>query len=144
MTEPPAKHSLLIVDDSPVIVTRILEAVSVLLGEEGVAVASSMSEALEYLKTHHPDIVILDCNIAGESGFRVLNAIRSSGQGTYVIAWSTDLNPITMRKYIEAGADSVLDKTHEFEELLPHLRQSLTTRKVLKRSRSSRQQSIRR
>ena len=128
MNQPLTPPSLLIIEDSPEILTRILEAVSVLQGGETVTVARTTAEAFFSLRTRTPDIVILDCNIAGESGYNVLEAIRSSDQGTYVIAWTNDPNIVIMRRYLEAGANIFLDKTHEFDELVPLIRNHLRIR----------------
>jgi DNA-binding NarL/FixJ family response regulator len=60
----------LIVDDS----THFLDAARVLLGRDGVAVvgvASNGSEALRAAASLRPDVVLLDIDLSGESGFEV-------------------------------------------------------------------------
>jgi len=65
---------LLVVDDDPEVrsmVGRLLEA-------EGYKIerAATGEEAMETLSRHHPDLVILDVMLDGESGFEILSAIR--------------------------------------------------------------------
>jgi DNA-binding NarL/FixJ family response regulator len=76
----------LIVDDNP----RVLGAVRGLLEREGivvVGVASNAADALRAAETLHPDVVLLDINLDGESGFDLARHFGSAS----VILISTHL-----------------------------------------------------
>jgi CheY-like chemotaxis protein len=64
----------LIVDDS----TRFLEAARRLLEQEGMVVgmATTIAEALEQVGRLHPDVVLTDIDLAGESGFELVRRLH--------------------------------------------------------------------
>ncbi len=68
----------LIVDDSP----RFLDAARGLLERQGVAVtgvASSGIEAIRRVEELRPDVVLLDIDLGGQSGFDVAERMHSDG-----------------------------------------------------------------
>src|SRR5437868_5910194 len=65
----------LIVDDS----VRFLDAARLLLEHEGIMVvgaATTGAEAVEQVERLHPDVVLLDIDLAGESGFEVARRLH--------------------------------------------------------------------
>jgi len=71
----------LIVDDSP----RFLDAARGLLEREGVAVvgvASNGSEAAQHVEQIRPDLVLVDIDLGGESGFDVARQLHHNGSST--------------------------------------------------------------
>jgi CheY-like chemotaxis protein len=65
----------LIVDDS----VRFLEAARRLLERDGlvvVGVATSIAEALDSARRLHPDVVLVDIDLAGESGFELARRLH--------------------------------------------------------------------
>ena len=68
-------HSCLIVDDSPTFCAAardMLEAA----GMTVVASASTLATAVEAASTHHPDLILVDIDLGGESGFDVVEALH--------------------------------------------------------------------
>ena len=68
----------LIVDDSKVVVfklKRMLEARGI-----GVDTASSGLEALEFLKTHAPDVIFMDCMMPDMDGYQATSAIKADAR----------------------------------------------------------------
>lgn len=108
---------LLIVEDSPAIAARILDVIATLPDNNPAAVCENVASATAAIGTYVPDAVVLDCNLAGESGLMVLEAVRAAGGDTLVIAWSGDTNPVQRARYLEKGADYFLDKSEEFDKL---------------------------
>ena len=80
---------LLIVDDS----ARFLRAARSLLERQGltvVGVASDSSEALRQAETLRPDVILVDIDLGGESGFEVARRLdREAGPAPRVILVST-------------------------------------------------------
>lgn len=94
----------LIVDDS----ARFLRAARLLLEREGgvvVDVASTGAEALVRTETLHPDVLLLDIELGGESGFEIarrLNEDHSKADAPRIILISTHAE----RDFTELIADS--------------------------------------
>jgi DNA-binding NarL/FixJ family response regulator len=71
----------LIVDDSP----RFLDAARGLLEREGVAVvgvASNGTEAAQHVEQIRPDVVLIDIDLGGESGFDVARQLHRNGSSS--------------------------------------------------------------
>lgn len=64
-----------------------------------------------------PDVVILDLELATGSGLEVLRFIRQSKRKTLVIVLTNLSHPHYRRKCLAEGADYILDKSVEFEEV---------------------------
>ncbi|HEU4424854.1 MAG TPA: response regulator transcription factor [Pilimelia sp.] len=71
----------LIVDDS----RRFREAARVVLQRQGMAVvgvACTINEALQRVEELHPDVVLLDIDLGGESGFELARRLHERGGRT--------------------------------------------------------------
>ncbi|MDE3213328.1 MAG: response regulator transcription factor [Bacteroidota bacterium] len=102
--------TILIADDEP----DILEIVSFNLQAEGYEVFTAKNglEAIELAKVHHPDMVILDVMMPGQTGFEVCRTLRSLPlfEDT-IIMFLTALNDdITEITGLETGADDYITK----------------------------------
>ncbi len=78
---------ILIIEDVP----EMSELVSMYLTKEGMEVAKAMNaeDALEVLKTLTPDLVILDLNLPGMSGFEFLKIFREKYNNTIPVIISS-------------------------------------------------------
>lgn len=77
-----------IVDDD----ASFLEAARILLESDGVTVAgtaSSGADALRRVDTLHPDVVLIDIRLGGESGFDAARRLAADGHGAELIMIST-------------------------------------------------------
>lgn len=111
------KARVLIADDD----LEILGLTRSLLRRRGFEVyeASDGDEAMRQLLENHPDLVILDVMMPGQSGWEVCRSIRESDslKDTGVIMLTgvgERLNEMTSPLY---GADAYLDKPFEFAAL---------------------------
>lgn len=66
---------VLLIEDEP----HIVEAIGFILGRDGWEVSAHMegAGAVEAIRAHRPDIVILDVMLPGASGFEILRAVRA-------------------------------------------------------------------
>jgi two-component system KDP operon response regulator KdpE len=113
---------ILIVDDEPKI-RRALRSSLVLQGFE-VGDARSGDEALEELRAEKYDLVLLDINMPGESGFETCRTIRSSAEIPIVMLTvrSTEADKVHA---LEAGADDYVTKPFGMGELVARIRAHL-------------------
>ena len=70
---------VLLIEDEP----NIIEAISFILSRDGwtVHTHSDGSTALDKVRAHPPDVLILDVMLPGRSGFDILQDLRSAGNG---------------------------------------------------------------
>ncbi len=123
---------ILIVDDEPPIRTIL----SYMLEKEGfrVQVAQDGEEALEWLKTNDPDLVMLDVMMPGLDGFSVLERIRGQIRTrTLPVIMLTARGDTPQRvRGLQEGANDYLTKPFVPDELM------LRVRNMLQLSRSQR------
>jgi DNA-binding NarL/FixJ family response regulator len=89
---------------------------------EVVGEAAEAQAAIWLIRDTRPDVVILDLQLAGASGFEVLRAVKLAPHAPVVIVLT---NPISLEYQItclEAGAEFSLDKSLGFERLADILR----------------------
>ena len=114
--------SILIVDDEPKI-RRALRTSLVLQGFE-VGDARSGDEALEDLRADRYDLVLLDINMPGESGFETCRAIRAGSEIPIVMLTVRNSEKDKVRA-LEAGADDYVTKPFAMGELVARIRAHL-------------------
>ena len=67
------KKTILTIDDDPIILNQIM---SILKGEYTIRPFTSGEAALKFLEDHPVDLILLDCNMPGMSGFEVLAKLQ--------------------------------------------------------------------
>lgn len=119
--------TILIVDDDP----NIVMALEYLMKRAGyeVAIASDGQEALEYLATNNPSLMILDVMMPRKNGFEVCEKVRGENRfaAMPILMLSAKGREAEMNKGISLGADAYLAKpfsTHELVERVKSLLQS--------------------
>lgn len=68
---------IVIVDDEPLARSRLLHLCQEQAGLQVVAQAASGADAIEAIRTHQPDLVLLDVELQDMSGFDVLRSLES-------------------------------------------------------------------
>lgn len=105
---------LLVVDDDP----EVMSMVGRLLEAEGYVIerAATGEEAMETLSRYHPDLVILDVMLDGESGFELLSAIRRTYDVPVILLSGRDGEPDRVLG-LRLGADDYVVKPFSSAEL---------------------------
>ncbi len=85
-------------------------------------VAPTGTEALALAQTDEFDLLILDVNLPGIDGFRVLEEIRGSGSRLPIIMLTARVELQDTVAGLEGGADDYLGKPFRFDELLARVR----------------------
>jgi len=109
---------VLIVDDSEVVRERLRTMLSELKGVEVIGQAESSKEAIGAIRKLKPDAVILDIQMSGGNGIKVLEKIKEEMPSTKVIMLTNYPYPQYRKKCMDAGADYFFDKSTEFEKVI--------------------------
>lgn len=116
------KARILVVDDEPQI-RRVLSTALVTKGYM-VDTAKSGEEALEALREHRQDVILLDINMPGIGGLETCREIRSvSDAGIIILSVRNTENDKV--KALDAGADDYVSKPFGMPELLARIRATL-------------------
>ncbi len=121
--ESDTQFKLLIVDDSPLVSPRVR---SMLEGfEPAIIVGESYNaeEALELMQDVVPDALLLDLNLPGKNGIRMLMEVKSLYPEVKVIVFTNHAEAYYRDLCMELGADYFLDKSSEFDLLPATLRE---------------------
>jgi DNA-binding NarL/FixJ family response regulator len=119
---PPAPIRLVVVDDHPI----VLEGLERLFRLEGdleiVARCVNVREALEAVRLHRPDILLLDVRLPGGSGLDVLEQVRREGLPTRTVLLAGSVNQDELLEALRLGARGVVLKEMAPELLIRCLR----------------------
>ena len=117
------KPRILVVDDDE----RIASSVRRSLTYDGyeVAVAHDGPSALESVRSHLPDVVVLDLMLPGIDGLEVCRRLRAAGDDVAVLMLTARGTIPDRVTGLDAGADDYLVKPFAHEELLARVRSLL-------------------
>jgi DNA-binding response OmpR family regulator len=116
---------ILIVDDEPNIVIS-LEFLMMREGHE-VRVARDGEAGLAAVRTHRPDLVVLDVMMPKLDGFAVLEAVRSDPNlaATRVLMLTAKGREAEQKKGLALGADAYMSKPFSTRELVDKVKELL-------------------
>jgi DNA-binding NtrC family response regulator len=128
---------LLIVDDEEAARYGMRRALSV-FGYD-ITEAESVEEARALMKTQRPDLLLLDVNLPGVSGFDFLNELRQeNGDAPLVILVTAHGSERLAVEAIKSGAHDYLAKPFEVDELRLVVKNALETVRLRRENRSLR------
>jgi DNA-binding response OmpR family regulator len=116
---------ILVVDNEPQI-RRVMRTILILEGFD-VDDAKSGNEALDYLRSGEYDLVLLDVDMPGMTGFETCRAIRALSDMPIIMLTvrSADKDKV---EALDAGADDYITKPFSTPELLARVGLALTRR----------------
>jgi DNA-binding NarL/FixJ family response regulator len=111
--------TIYIVEVSPAVMERLVEAVSDIPNTRVVGRAEAVSEALEGVRCAQPRVLIVDVQLRGGSGFRLLKQMRAAGVTApeAVIVVTNYPNDDYRKVSRDCGAHHFFDKVTEFEKV---------------------------
>jgi DNA-binding NarL/FixJ family response regulator len=109
------EKQLLIVDDAPLIVSRIRTMLDRMPGLSPIFFSGTYAGAIEILQHHKPDIILLDINLPDRNGIDLLRYIRLEHLAAIVIMCSNQSSPYYRSLCSRLGAGHFIDKSTEFE-----------------------------
>jgi response regulator of citrate/malate metabolism len=111
----------LVVDDDPMTASIHRSYVERVPGFEVIGEAHSGGEAFAYVRTFHPDLLLLDIYLPDMSGIDLLRDLRERGSHVDVIAITAAKDVDTLRAAIHGGVVHYLVKPFFFEALRERL-----------------------
>jgi two-component system KDP operon response regulator KdpE len=114
------RHSILVVDDE----TNLRQALRTSLSASGFAVqeARTGEEAVEIVREHPFDLVLLDINMRGISGVEACRRIRGFAPRIGIVMVTVRDSEDDKVRALEAGADDYITKPFLLRELVARLR----------------------
>ena len=111
-------YKILVVDDEPTIV-RLMEFILARQGHE-MLVAVNGEEALEKIRAHSPDLVLLDIMMPRIDGYEVARLVRAdpATASLPIIMLSAKAQEEDIRRGVEVGVDEYITKPFSPEHLV--------------------------
>ena len=118
MQTSPVPVKVFLADDSAVIRDRVARMLTD-CDMSVVGQAATPQASIEGILAAHPDVVVLDVQLLGGTGLEVLRTVRASDPTIAFVIFSNNSGPAYRKRYLGEGADRFLDKSAEFEQLVP-------------------------
>ncbi|MFT3934302.1 MAG: response regulator transcription factor [Chitinophagaceae bacterium] len=112
-----AKKTILIVDDSALIVKRLIDMLTELENLDWIKNTDNYKEALWLVETEKPTVLLLDINLPGISGIEILRRVKEKVPETKIIMITNQANDYYRKLCLRLGADHFIDKSKEFEQI---------------------------
>ena len=111
------KFSILIIDDSPIIIERLVPEIEELEFVRKVIIGFSFDEAKELIFSARYEIAIFDINLHDRNGLDLLRYQKSINPTVKVIMMTGDYSIEKQNACMDLGADYFLNKFTELENL---------------------------
>lgn len=109
--------SVFLVDDSVQVRECLKELFNIDAGVRIVGEAGTAALAIADIKRLQPHFVVLDYQLPDGTGLDVLRALRDEMPRTHFIALTNHASGELQQAFLKAGAECLLDKSHEFGRL---------------------------
>ena len=116
---PQSELTIYIVEDSEAVKERLIESVEDIPHARVVGSADGVNDALEGMRALQPRVLILDIQLRGGSGFRLLKLMRAAGMTrpeTIIVVTNYPSDDYRTASR-ECGADHFFDKASEFHKV---------------------------
>jgi len=101
---------ILIVDDHPVVVAGLTSMLGTQAGMDVIGSASSGEEAIDFFRSGHADVTLLDLRMPGMNGIDTMNAINRTKINTRTIILTSFETDEDIYRSVQAGAQGYLLK----------------------------------
>jgi len=133
---------VLVVDDDPMVQQVNRDYVESVEGFHVVAMARTAREAIEYVRTHRPDLVLLDIYMPDQDGVSVLKEIRRLQFPADVIMVSAAQDAQTIQDVVRYGAVDYIIKPFRMDRLRKALQSYRATKNDLARTETLDQEQL--
>jgi len=114
----PPKKTILIVDDHPLVREGLESILKPAAEYEVVGQAANGRDAITMVKSHRPDLVLLDLSLPDKSGLELSGEIRNISPSTRIMIVSMHSKVEYIVKAFQAGATGYMTKESATESLL--------------------------
>lgn len=121
-----ARIRLIVADDSPHFLRKFISVLQVEF--DIVATAADGRTALDLIRRHKPDLVVLDLYMPGLNGIEVVRELAKNPSSPPVVICSTETDPEIVEAARQAGAAEYVFKTQVDKDLI------LATRSAIQNS----------
>ena len=120
------KHTLLYVEDNPANL-NLLERLIARRGDSKLVTAIDGYMGVQLARTYLPDVILMDINLPGLSGFEALQMLQSDAATSHipVLALSANAMPRDIERGLQAGFHRYLTKPVKVDELMQALDDAL-------------------
>jgi DNA-binding NarL/FixJ family response regulator len=109
---------LLVVDDSELILDRLVGLLNGLHGMADIDTAETLAQTLETARSVRPDLIILDFHLPDGNASQVVPALKEMDPTMMIAVLTNDASGSNRAKCMKAGSDWFFDKSTEFEKVL--------------------------
>lgn len=134
-------YQVIIVEDDPMVLSINRQYVEVTPGFTVVRTFANGPSALEYLKKHTVDLILLDYYMPGMNGMEFIDALHSVGRAPAVIMVTSASESDTVRALVRRGVVDYLVKPFEYTRFKAALERFAVTRQALTQSKPVMDQS---
>ena len=120
-----APTKILIVDDHPVVRLGLAEVINREADMTVCAEAADITEAMRKMEASHPDVVIVDISLEGESGIELIEHIRARWPSVKMLVSSAHDERVFAGRVLRAGAMGYVSKREALTKIVEALRQVL-------------------
>jgi len=108
---------ILVVDDHPLVRAGLQAGIRAAFPAARVGEAGSASEALASISARHPDLILLDVNLPGQSGIELARRIRAVDKRVKLLMVAAEADPWTVKETLEVGASGFMTKMCSVDSL---------------------------
>jgi CheY-like chemotaxis protein len=112
-----AGYSILVVDNTPLIVDRLFDMLNEMECVNELISANSYNNAIEEIQKKHPQVVLLDIQLPGKNGIELLGFIRQYHPEIITIMLTNMAGGVYKDLCTSMGVNYFVDKSTEFERV---------------------------
>lgn len=116
------KKSLLIIEDSVSITWRLLSFLREIENLEIIGSVRNGTSGLKRIKSDKPNIVLLDLQLPGINGLKIIEVLQGVKDKPYIIVFTNNSNFYFKERCLALGANEFYDKSVQFEEAVSAIR----------------------
>jgi DNA-binding NarL/FixJ family response regulator len=120
-----SKRKILIVDDHPIVRRGLAELIAPEPDLEVCGGAEDVAEALEQVRTLHPDLVVVDISLKDSHGIDLIARLKASHPEVKMLVWSMFDEKVFAERALRAGAMGYITKRQSIEKVVDVIRQVL-------------------
>ncbi len=124
-------HTLLLVDDHPMLRKGVAQLINLEDNLEVIAEASDGDEAIRLAVQYQPDVILLDLNMKGLSGIETLSSLKRANVSAKVIIFSVSDDESDVLQALKYGAAGYLLKDEEPGSIIKNINRAIEGEVVL-------------